>query len=96
LVEPVDTRRTRSTDILDLRLEKEFMIGDSKKIGLYVDVFNLLGYSNVNIGQDDVYQYNPSGENVSEPGNVQLESSYKRLSSVEGLRTVKFSLRFSF
>ena len=96
LLEPVDARRGRSIDELDLRFEKEFMIGDSKKIGLYVDVFNLLGYTNVNVGLDDVYQYNPSGENVSEPGNVTLESSYKRLSSVTGLRTIKFSIRYSF
>jgi len=79
-----------------LRIEKEFRLGDFGRLGAYMDVINLLGWSSVGVGRDDVYQYNPSAENVSEPANVTLESAYKLISSVSGIRTIKFSVRFSF
>ena len=95
-IEARDGKQNRSYNYLDLRLEKEFAIGDFGRLGAYMDVLNVLGYSNVNVGRDDIYQYRPSAENVSESQNVSLESGYKVISSVEGVRTVKFSLRFSF
>ncbi|MFB0565501.1 MAG: carboxypeptidase regulatory-like domain-containing protein [Candidatus Aminicenantaceae bacterium] len=95
-IEPLDTRQNRGSNYLDLRLEKEFRLGDFGRLGAYIDCLNVLGWSGVGVGRDDIYQYNPSAENVSEPQNVTLESGYKVISSVSGVRTVKFSVRFSF
>lgn len=95
-LEPQGIRRNKAKSILDIRLEKEFRIGDFGRIGAYIDVLNLLGWSNVSVGRNDVYRYNPSEENVSEPSNVTLQSAYKLISSITGVRQVKVSLRFSF
>ena len=95
-IEPVDTRRNRSYNYLDIRLEKEFRLGDFGRIGAYVDALNVLGYSNVNVGRDDIYRWRPSAEGFGQTGDVFTESSYKAISSVTGVRTIKVSVRFSF
>ncbi|MFQ5722256.1 MAG: hypothetical protein ACE5GI_07170, partial [Candidatus Aminicenantales bacterium] len=88
-------RRNRSVNYLDLRLEKEFRLGSFGRLGVYVDALNVLGFSNVSVGQNDVYIYYPVAENDS-TGTVRLSSSYKVVSSVSGVRTLKASIRFSF
>lgn len=95
-VEPMDSRQNRAYNYLDLRLEKEFRIGDFVRLGACIDVLNVLSWSGVSVGRDDIYQYNPYAENVNEPENVRLEKGYKVISSVSGVRTFKFSIRFSF
>lgn len=90
-----EPRRNRSWNRLDLRLEKEFRFGDFGRLGAYIDVFNLLGWSGVGVGRDDVQYYFPVAENDN-TGSVTQYSSYKVISSVSGIRTIKFSLRFSF
>ena len=88
-------RRNRSVNYLDLRLEKEFRLGSFGRLGVYVDALNVLGFSNVNVGRNDVYIYYPVAENDSS-GSVTLSSGYKVVSSVSGVRTIKASIRFSF
>jgi hypothetical protein len=95
-IEPPDTRRYKSYDFLDARIEKEFKIGGFGKVGLFVDFYNLLGSRGIALGQQDVYRYDPSAENVLEPKNATLTADYKKISGVEGLRTVYLSIRFSF
>ncbi len=95
LIEPQDTRRYKSFDFLDLRLEKQISLS-RYRVGLFVDLYNLLGWRSVEVGQEDVYRYNPSAENVREPENVILDSTYKRVSGAQGLREICFSLRISF
>jgi hypothetical protein len=95
-LEPAGSRRNPSQDLLDFRLEKQFKIGDRFRIGAYIDAFNVLGWKHVYVGRDDILQYNPTAENTSEPQNVTLESTYKKISSVVGTREVRFSIKFSF
>ncbi len=95
-IEPIDTRRYPGAAQFDLRLEKEFNVRGVGRFGIFADVLNVLGYTYVNVGQNDIYQYNPSAENVLEPANASLNSSYKLLSSVGGLRTVRLCFRYSF
>jgi len=95
-IEPRDTRQNRGWNRLDLRVEKEFLLGDFGRLGFYIDAMNVLGWSNVNVGRDDIYRWRPSVEGFGQAGDVFTESSYKSVSSVTGIRTVKFSLRFSF
>ncbi|MCK4789121.1 MAG: TonB-dependent receptor [Desulfobacteraceae bacterium] len=95
-IEPVDTRKNRGWNSLDLRLEKEFLLGDFGRLGIYIDALNVLGWSNVDVGRDDIYRWGPDAEGFGQTGSVSTESGYKVIDEVEGLRTVKFSIRFSF
>ena len=95
MIEPAGTRRTRNTDILDLRLEKQFRIGNFGKLGVYIDAFNVLGWSNIYVGESDVDAYFPIAENDN-TGTVWTRWDYKRIGSVLGLRTFKLSIRFNF
>jgi hypothetical protein len=95
-IEPRDERQNRSYNYLDLRLEKEFVFGDFGRLGLYMDVLNLLGYSSIDVNRDDIYRWRPDAEGFNQTGTVQLESGYKAIDSVSGIRTIKFSLRFAF
>jgi hypothetical protein len=95
-LEAPGTRRTRSWNNLNLRLEKEFWIGDFGRLGAYVDVINVLGYSDVTLGQNDVYRWQPSAEGFEQPGSLTLDPDYQYISKVSGRRTIRFSIRFTF
>ena len=95
-IETSGDRRYRSENWLDVRLEKEFGFGNYGRLGLYIDVLNVLGFSGVSIGQNDVYRWNPVAEGADKTGTKTLATSYKVISSVTGLRTVKASVRYSF
>ncbi|MCX7975035.1 MAG: TonB-dependent receptor [Candidatus Aminicenantes bacterium] len=89
-------RRYPSWNQLDLRIEKEFAISKFGRLGIYVDAINVLGYTSVNLGLNDTQYWFPSAEGANQPGTKTLYSSYKVISSVTGVRTIKVSARFSF
>ena len=95
-LEPQGSRRLRAFNSLDLRLEKEFRIGNVGRLGAYVDVRNVMGYSNVNIGLNDIYRWSPNAEGANQPGTATTTSTYRVISSVDGVRDIRFSLRFNF
>jgi hypothetical protein len=95
-IEPAGERRNRAWNRLDVRLEKEFSLGHFGRLGAYIDVINLLGWSDVSLGLDDIFRWDPVAEGPNQPGTKVLETSYKVFSAVSGLREVKFSFRFSF
>jgi hypothetical protein len=88
-------RRENSWNQLDLRLEKELIIGNFGRLGAYVDILNVLGWSDVTVGMQDVLYYFPVAENDN-TGLVVPPGNYKVINSVDGIRQIKFSLRFSF
>lgn len=88
--EPQGTVRGQDSDILDLRVEKTFMIGRFGRLGLFVDAFNVLGYSRLYT-------------NLDKGGYIYADSKFsrfptygQRLAIFEGMRTFKFSMRFTF
>ena len=94
--DPSQPRRNKSWNTLDLRLEKEFRIGDSERLGVYVDAFNFLSSSSVNVGTSDVQYYYPVAENDN-TGRIIMDSGYKNIRSVSGgIRWFSFSIRFTF
>ncbi len=95
-IEPIDTRQNRSYNYLDLRLEKEFAFGDFGRLGIYMDVLNVLGYSSIDVNRDDIYRWNPDAVGFNQTGSATVESGYKEIDSVSGVRTIQFSLRFAF
>jgi hypothetical protein len=73
------------------------MLGDFGRLGLYIDALNVLGWSDVDVGRDDVYRWLPSAEGFGVlTGTKSLESNYKVINSVSGIRTIKLCARFSF
>jgi hypothetical protein len=92
----MDTHRYPATNQVDFRVEKEFKFKRLGTFGAYVDVLNLLGYTYVSVGLNDISRYSPSAPNVREPQNVIMNSAYKIISGVSGLRTLRLCLRYSF
>jgi hypothetical protein len=95
-IEPIDSRRYPASNQLDLRLEKTFDVRRVGTFGIYVDVLNLLGYTYVNVGMNDIARYSPSKPGANEDANVILNSSYKLISSVSGMRSLRLCFRYSF
>jgi len=94
--DPGQPRRKNSWNTLDLRLEKEFKIGKSGRLGVYVDAFDFMSSSNLNVVVDDVQYYYPVAENDN-TGDVVKYSDYKDIYSVSGgVRWFSLSIRFSF
>jgi hypothetical protein len=88
--EPQGTVRGQDEDILDLRLEKEFIIGGFGRLGFFVDAFNVLGYSRL-------YTDLNKGGYIYATGTFSRFPNYgQRLALFEGVRTFKFTMRFSF
>lgn len=95
-IESEGSRRNRSENYLDLRLEKEFNLGSWGRLGAYIDLLNVLGYSGVSVGLNDTYRWDPVAEGEGQTGTKQLNTSYKVLSSAYGVRTARVTFRFSF
>ncbi|MBM3295536.1 MAG: TonB-dependent receptor [Candidatus Aminicenantes bacterium] len=94
-VEPSGTRRNPATTNVDFRLEKEFLIGRLGKLGVFVDVFNLLGSTFVNVSMNPAGTWRPTDEFVT-TGTYTAASTLGQVTSISGVRTYRVSGRFSF
>ena len=95
-LEPVGTRRNYAWNLLDVRLEKVFSLKKYGRLGLFVDVFNVLGQHYVNINQNPGGTWMPV-DNNSTAGTYNLSGTYKKITSISNLtRTLRFSARYSF
>ncbi len=89
LAEPPGTRRNQDWRQLDIRLEKKFKLGDYGTLGIFVDVFNVLGFRYVTMNQGFHGWIYPDGTFQPDPLWGTVYSAY-------GTRTFKLSLRYSF
>jgi len=89
MAEAPDSRRLKSINNLDIRLEKDFRLGGSRKLGFYIDAVNILGESQYSIVND------PAGR-VYNNGTYIRGANYGKMTSVSGIRAFKLSARFSF
>jgi len=95
-VETLGSRRNYTRSNIDFRLEKIFGLGSFGKFGIYLDIFNLLGNSYVNINRNPSGRWRPVDNNSTE-GTFSASGSYKRITSISGLsRTFQLSLRYNF
>ena len=95
-VEPLGVRRYYDRSNLDFRLEKSIGLKGLGKFGVYLDVFNLLGNSYVNLTQNPGGTWRPTDNNTT-AGTFAASGSYKRITSITGLaRTFQLSLRYTF
>lgn len=94
-LESPGTRRNKSYDNLDLRIEKELMLGDFAKISAYVDIINALGNQYRILSTNDGGFWFPEAENTTQGKRI-LSSSYKTINYLLGVRILRLGLRFSF
>jgi hypothetical protein len=92
-LEPRGERRDQSTTNLDLRVEKLFRLGKGHEIGLFADLFNATGFSYVTYQSNPGGTWSPVDENTTE-GKYSPVSTGPR--SQTGVRTVRFSVRYTF
>ena len=87
-------RRNPDYDNLDIRLEKEFTFKFGK-FGVFIDVFNVLGNQYLTIGQNPGGTWRPTANNTDQ-GAYTMASTYGKVTALSGVRTFKFSARFTF
>lgn len=90
--EPNGTRRHPSYTNIDLRLEKAFRFGQIWMLNAFVDIFNLAGRGGVNVNQDHNLYYR--GDRT--PVEWYPNTTYGLITSVYGVRTIRFGARLSF
>ena len=82
-------RRRRSRNNIDMRLEKSFTFGSFGRLGIYLDVVNVLGENWFDINED------PGGW-ILPDGSFQQWPVYGDHYGANGLRVYKVSARFTF
>jgi len=95
LLEKPGTRRADPYSKLDLRIEKEFRLGRSGKISMYVDVLNALGKKYSFISKNDGGFWFPDAESTTQ-GTRLLSEYYGNITSLAGTRTVRLGLNLLF
>lgn len=94
-VETAGARRNNDIDNVDFRLEKEFTLGTVGRLGVYVDIYNLLGTKNLSVGRNPGGTWRPTAENTN-VGTYSTTGSYGRVTGLSGVRNFQLSFRFSF
>lgn len=89
------TRRTDPFETLNIRVEKGFAISRSKKISLLLDIFNVLGKQYKIVSKNDGGFWYPAEES-SINGIRILDPSFDTVTSLQGARTFRLGLNFSF
>lgn len=90
--EPSGAQRYPSETTLDLRVEKGFNFEKLGKLSFYLDVFNAGGQTFLSV------QQNPNGYVYfyESPPRYVLDTTYKRVNSVSGVRSLRLGIRWSF
>ena len=83
------SRRYRSRNNLDLRIEKTFPIRAYGRLGFFLDILNVFGESLYLINEDP-------GGNLYADGTFEQWPWYGQFTGAFGLRTFKLSARFTF
>ena len=92
-VEPLGSRRNEASDNLDLRIEKQFRIGDRGRLAAYVDIFNVLGTSMLEVSTNPGGTWRPADANTTEGV---YSPDWMGITNFIGARTFEFSVRFWF
>jgi len=95
-LEEPGTRRNYTFQNCDFRLEKIFKFGKIGALGAYIDIFNLLGQSYVNVNQNPGGTWYPKDNNTT-AGTYRKSGSYKTITGINNVaRVFRFSVRYSF
>ena len=80
--------RGPSIDMMDLRLEKVFNLSLGR-LGIYVDAFNVFGYKSLAIDKNN-------GGYIYQDGSFEVFPTYGNINSASGVRSYRFTVRYSF
>jgi len=94
ILEPSGTRRNQSSQSLDLRIEKEFSFGRYGRLGVFCDIFNALGFHSFSANVNPGGTWRPDAENSSSGTFTPSRIGFNTITG--GVRTYKFSLRYTF
>ena len=87
-------RRYKSTNNLDLRIEKEFRLGSTFRLNAYVDIINVLGNKYSYLSYNEGYWF-PDDENTTQGERV-LSPNYKEIISFSGTKTFRIGVYLFF
>jgi len=82
------TIRGPSRNVLDLRLEKVFTLPFGR-LGVYVDAFNVLGFKQLYVNQNN-------GGYIYQDGSFDVYPTYGLINTAEGVRSFLFTVRYNF
>ena len=82
------TIRNPTSDLLNLRLEKEFKLGFGV-LGFYVDAFNILGFNRLTVNQNN-------GGYLYADGTFSPFTTYGQINTAEGVRSFLLTMRYHF
>ncbi|MBM3293694.1 MAG: TonB-dependent receptor [Candidatus Aminicenantes bacterium] len=94
LLETVGTRRNQSSETFDLRLEKTFSLGRIGRLGVFLDVFNALGFHSFSANMNPAGTWRPTDVNATTGTYTPGILGFNGVTG--GVRTYKFSLRYTF
>lgn len=94
LLEPNGTRKNQSYQTLDLRIEKELSFGRYGKLGVFCDIFNVLGFHSFSANVNPGGTWNPNAENSTSGKFTPSRIGFNTITG--GVRTFKFSARYTF
>ncbi|MGB8953500.1 MAG: TonB-dependent receptor [Candidatus Aminicenantales bacterium] len=89
-------RRHHSYTNLDMRIEKNFTVGQNGKLTIYVDVFNVGGQKELDVNDNpggSLY-YNTYADATQ--AAYLLGSNYKKIIGCYGVRSIRLGIRYSF
>jgi len=94
ILEPSGTRKNQSSETLDLRLEKQFSFGRYGGLGVFVDIFNALGFHSFSANVNPGGTWSPDAENSTSGKFAPSRIGFNTITG--GVRTFKFSIRYTF
>jgi hypothetical protein len=95
LLEEPGARRYPSYETLDLRVERDFMMGKKTRMHVHLDVLNLLGEKAGLLDLNDGGYWFPESENSSKGKRI-LSGTYEKFLSARGTRVVQLGLGLKF
>jgi len=92
-IEAPDVRQNVASDDMSFRIEKEFKVGSFGRLGVFADVFDLLGAQYISVPVNPAGTWKPTDNNTDQgtytPGNM-------KPTGISGVRNYRLSIRFSF
>ncbi len=85
------SRRNRSYTNLDLRVEKKFSLSKIN-LNIFLDIFNVAGQSGVSVNDNPAQQLR---YDLATP-RIDLGSTYRNITSVSGVRSVRIGARINY
>ncbi len=95
LLEEPGTRRTEAVNRLDIRIEKEIALSRSKRVGLFLDIFNILGNQYQSIIQNEGGFWYPAVENSTEGVRI-IDPNYNKVIALSGVRSFRLGFNLKF